>query len=167
MRSFSPDTPTVMGKAFVGSPGTTIPNSVNPAGDYTTILTFQSLVSDKRGDIIDLANNRLLVPHGFAWCRVLYNMAFAANATGWRGCRIKNSAGNNYGNVRIVSVGAGATTNVQCVTSWLIVSEVASLAPDQIQAGSYFELYPAQTSGGDLVCGADTASSFVQIEFAN
>lgn len=149
-------------QVFVGTPGTTIPTSVNPVGDYTTKLVFQSVYRDDAG-LIDLVNNRILIPSGYRECRITYNLAWAVNATGWRGCRVKNSAGANYGNVRMPSVGAGATTNNAFTSLWITIAP--NSAPNVVAAGDYFEFWPAHTAGVDLVCGADTASSFVQLEY--
>lgn len=82
--------------------------------------------------------------------------------TGWRGCRIKNSTGANYGNLRLSTVGDGTTTNLFLATTWMRIS--TNTAPDSIAPGGYFELYPTQTSGQPMTCGADTASSFAAIE---
>lgn len=155
-------------KVFLGTGGplsgvgTVIPNSTNPVGDYATRLVFQDTVIDTLGTIVDLANDRLLIPTGFAFCRLTYNLAWESNSTGWRGCRIKNSAGQNYGNVRIPSVGASASTNNNFTSAWIPIT--TNIAPDSIAAGDYFSLYPAQTSGGNLLAGADLASSFVMLE---
>lgn len=81
---------------------------------------------------------------------------------GWRGCRVKNSAGSNYGNTRIPSAGDGATTNIGYVSPWIDIS--TNSAPNSIAAGGYFEFYPSQTSGYSMLCGADLASSWVQLE---
>jgi hypothetical protein len=151
-------------KAFVGTDGTTVPTSVNPVGDYTTKLIFQSSVRDTIGNSLDLPNSRLIVPAGFARCRVSLNLAWGVNATGWRGCRVKNGAGQNYGNTRLLSVGASATTNTSFATSWLQIVQSGGAAPDSINAGDYFEFWPAHTAGVSLLCGADLASCFVQLE---
>lgn len=147
-----------------GGVGTVIPTSVNPAGDYTTKLDFQSEIRDDLGTVVDLANSRFVIPSGYSECRITYNLAWASNASGWRGMRVKNGAGNNYGNVRMISVGVGATSNNNYVSPWIPILSTGATAPDTINAGDYFEFWPAQTSGGDLLSGADLASSFVQIE---
>lgn len=155
-------------KAFLGTGGvfggvgTLIPNSTNPVGDYTTKCVFQGLVYDTLGSVIDMVNSRLIIPSGFSFCRLTYNLAWGGNSVGWRGARVKNSAGQNYGNVRITSVGANASTNNNFVSAWISIS--TNTAPDSIAAGDYFELWPAQTSGGDLLAGADAASSFISLE---
>lgn len=155
-------------KVFLGTGGpfngvgTLIPTSVAGPGDYNTKAVFQGLVFDTLGTIADMANSRLLIPAGFSWARITYNLAWGANATGWRGCRVKNSTGANYGNVRINSVGAAASTNNNFAGPWLPIT--VNQAPDTIAPADYFELYPAQNSGGDLLAGADLASSFVMLE---
>lgn len=167
MRARQIDTKIYVARVFVGTfdiyTGTTIPTSTNPVGDYTTKLVFQQSRRDDLGTVIDLANSRMNIPAGFGQIRISYNLAWASNATGWRGCRVKNSAGSNYGNVRIPSVGASTTTNNNYVSPWITIQDTND-APEGIAVGSYFELYPAQTSGGDLVCGADAASSWFQVE---
>lgn len=153
---------TFVSRVFAGTPGTVIPTSVAPVGDFTTKLLFDHSIRDDLG-VIDLVNNRILVHSAFAECRISYLLAWDLNAVGWRGCRTKNSAGANYGNVRQLSVGAGATTNNPFLSPWIAIS--TNSAPNSIAPGDYFEFWPAQNSGGDLVCGADTASSWVQVEF--
>jgi hypothetical protein len=98
---------------------------------------------------------------------VTYCVAFSGAASGWCGVRIKNAAGNNYGNRRVNFVAGDATTNPQYFTSWLEIKTDVSVAPDSIAIGDYVEFYPAQTSGYDAVAGADLASSWVMIEFTN
>jgi hypothetical protein len=155
-------------KVFLGTGGpfngvgTLIPNSVNGAGDYNTKAIFQGLVYDTLGTVIDMANSRLNVPSGFSFLRITYNIAWATNDIGWRGCRVKNSAGSNYGNVRIPTVGNGASTNNNFVSPWIAIS--TNVAPDSVAPNSFFELYPAQNSGISLTAGVDLASSFVAME---
>lgn len=153
---------------FTGSAGTAIPTSTNPVGDYTTKLQFMGLVRDDIGTVVDMTNHRLIIPDGYSECRVIYNVAWAGDAVGWRGCRIKNDAGSNFGNVRILSVGASATTNTMCVTSWIKIlptGDSAIYAPNSIGVADAFSFWPAHTSTTTpLTCGADLASSFVQIE---
>lgn len=218
-------------KVFVGTGsgayGTTIPNSTNVVGTYTTKLIFQSTLRDDIGTLVDLANNQFLIPSGYSECRIIYNLAWGlptwlaitpysvgdsvvptvsnnyqyvatsittgisggtqptwptvvgntvvdggvtwtcqtlSDANGWRGARIKNAAGNNYGNVRLGSVGSQTTTNTMCVTPWMPILASGATAPDSINAGDTIAVYPSQTSGQPMRCGADSASSFVQIE---
>lgn len=161
-----PPTSVEYAKVFVGSPGTDVPTSVNPVGDYTTQLVFQSLVKQTVPGMVDMVNSRLNILPGFKRCRVSYTLAWDVNAVGWRGCRIKNSLGNNFGNVRVVSVGAGASTNNAFSTPWIEIVSGAGSPPDTIQVGTYLDLWPAHIAGVNLICGADLPSSFVQIEFA-
>lgn len=148
--------------------GTIIPTSTaGTSGLFATKVLFTgsgSVVYDTLGGVADYANGRMIVPAGFRFCRVAYSVAFAANDVGWRGCRIKNSAGQNYGNQRMATVGLGATTNSQYTTPWIQIVESGGTAPNSINVGDYFELYPAQTSGGDLEAMADVASSWFSIE---
>lgn len=151
--------------------GTIIPTSAaGTAGLFATKVLFtgaESVIFDTLGGVADYANGRMIIPDGFRYCRVGYSMAFAANDVGWRGCRIKNSSGGNYGNQRIGTVGLGATTNSQYTSPWIMIlpaGDSAISAPDSIGVGDYFELYPAQTSGGDLEAMADLASSWFHLE---
>ena len=154
----------ISAKVFVGSPGTTIPTSAAGPGDFTTKLLFQTLIYDDLSTVVSMVDNRLIIPTGYRRCRINYCLAWDLNATGWRGCRIKNSVGSNYGNVRMPSVGAAASTNNSLVTSWINISSSVNVSPDTIQVGDYFEFWPAQNSGVSLICGADSASSWVSLE---
>lgn len=84
-------------------------------------------------------------------------------AVGFRGMRVKNSAGTNYGNVRIPAIlAANTTTNNNYTSPWITIS--TNSAPDSIAPGDNFTFWPAQTSGATQLAGADAASSFVQLE---
>lgn len=141
---------------------TSIPTSTG-VGAFATKLLFNSVVFDDLGTIADLVNSRMKIPAGYRFARVGYSVAFAVNGTGWRGCRIKNSLGANYGNMRIGAVAADATTNSIYTTPWIKISSPSS-GPNTIAVGDYFELWPAQTSGAALDAGADLASSWFSLE---
>lgn len=95
---------------------------------------------------------------------VVWTCHSVTEGVGWRGCRIKNSAGSNYGNQRMGAVSEGATTNASYMTPWLEIA--ANSAPNKIAVGDYFDFWPAHTFGDDLASAADTASSWVSIEFS-
>ena len=146
---------------------TSIPNTASGPGAFATKMMFGTVNADTTGTIADIANGRMNIIAGFNFCRVGYTVAFDLNSVGWRGVRIKNSLGQNYGNQRLLAVASDATTNPSYTTPWLKISKVANAAPSTVMLGDYFELWPAQTSGGNLNAGADTASSWFHIEFKN
>lgn len=88
-------------------------------------------------------------------------------AVGFRGMRVKNEAGKNYGNVRIPAVAAAnTTTNNNYTSPWIAIVDTddPDNAPNRIARGDYLSWWPAQTSGAAQLAGADLASSFVQLE---
>lgn len=89
-----------------------------------------------------------------------------SEGVGWRGCRIKDEIGKNYGNSRVSSVSSDATTNPSYTTPWLdiVPTPNASNAPNAVHIGAQIGLYPAQTSGDTLNAGVDLASSWFHIE---
>lgn len=161
------------------APTTFATSPVDSVGVYTDKLLFPgapSVVADTVGGVADWENSRFVIPAGFKYCRVSYCLAFGvdttnrvASASGWRGCRIKNNGGGNYGNQRISAVSGYATTNSSYQSPWLLIVEPpeSSGAPNTIAVGDSLSLYPAQTSGISLPVGADLASSWFHIEFAN
>lgn len=133
---------------------------------YNTKLAFQSIIKDTHGAIADLANSRLLVPAGYKYVRVTAVAAHAGNAVGYRACRCYQGRGavpklTNRANMRLLSADGVVTTNPSIDTGWLEIDG----SPVGIQVGDYFTLYPAQTSGIDLLVGVDSASTWMQIEF--
>lgn len=115
---------------------------------------------------------------GISGTDVWLNMPATANGTGvtvtvtnaavgFRGMRVKNGTGKNYGNVRIPAIAAAnTTTNNNCVSQWIAIvdTDAPTLAPNRIAKGDYLTFWPAQTSGAAQLAGADLASSFVQLE---
>lgn len=91
----------------------------------------------------------------------------ASEGVGWRGCRIKDENGKNYGNQRISAVSSDATTKSIYTTPWLEIVPAYSPtnAPNKIHVGAQMAVYPAQTSGDTLDAGVDLASSWFHIEF--
>lgn len=156
---------TIIGKISGPMTPQPIPNSINPIGDFTTLLLFNdAVIEDQSNLIVDVANSRLLVPPGAKFVRVSYSIAWAGNITGWRGCRIRNKFNHNFGNDRLLSVSAIATTNCKFSTSLLRVTGLLDYAPNTCAVDDYFQLFPAQTSGGDLNACTDTASTFFSLE---
>lgn len=89
-------------------------------------------------------------------------------AVGFRGMRVKNQNGKNYGNVRIPAIAAAnTTTNNNYTSPWIAIvdADAPTNAPNRIAKGDYITFWPAQTSGAAQLAGADLASSFVQLEF--
>ena len=167
---------TAQGRLNCLSTPTRIPASTG-VGTYSTRQGFAAAV-DALGTVCDLANGRLNVIAGFKRCKVSYCLAFdfkdfddgvtLAGTVGWRGARIKNSAGQNYGNDRKQAISDSASTNPAYETPWLdIKTDGSGSAPDSVNVGDYFELYPAQSSGHPLGAGVDLASSWFVIEFDN
>lgn len=146
---------------------TSIPNTVSGPGAFATKLLFNSISYDTTGTIADLVNSQMNIIPGYAWCRIGYGCAFDVNAVGWRGVRIKNGVGGNYGNQRLSAVAADATTNSTFYTAWIMIVPGFATAPYSIQVNDVVNLWPAQTSGAALNAGVDTATSFLAIEFRN
>lgn len=121
----------------------------NLANNTATAVTFDTELFDT-DTIHSTASNtsRFTVPSGKGgkW-RFTTNIAFAANATGWRGIYLfKNGTTKIIGSAMRHLPTSGASTS--CVTSVTI----------DLVATDYIEVYAIQTSGGALDIGHATAT---------
>lgn len=148
---------------------TNIATSVAAAGDFATKASFVASGSNPSlitvPEALDYTNHRLNILRNYRYCRIGFALGWTADAVGWRGASIRDSAGNEFLTERVANVGAAASTNHGRWTAWLAIA-TAAVAHHSVLKGDWVALYPAHNATTTPL-STSAVDSWFAIEFCN
>lgn len=119
-----------------------------------TEVSWQATVYNTSDGVIDLANNRFVIPAGWEYARLAARADFSSNATGRRDIEIQKNGAGFPGQMQLRSNATNAADRIGGETAIIPVSE-----------GDLFTVVVVQNSGGaiDLQGGNNTWFSIEKV----